>query len=438
MNERRPPYSIDAERGVVGCLLLRIALLSVVLDTGLDVADFYVPRWAAGYAAILALTRRGDAVDVLTVDAELASSQLRPTLEELSAAVAEVPSLGHAATYAKRVAEMGQLRRILAACIEIAESIYGDAAKQDVDAFIEATEAAIMSVCERPWHADGPVLLVDAARSSAEELRGRSARELLGVASGFVDLDRPLGGLRAGQLVVLGSRPSMGKSVLGLNIAEHAAASAGPVLLVSAEMSAVEQGLRSLARGGAPSDRLLGGLLGEADWVRLEDRLDQLAHLPVLIDDTSASLAAIRARARRQKSENGLALLIVDYAQLISPDGRHERREREVAAVTRGLKLLAGELGIPVIAICQLSRAVEYRADKRPLLADLRESGGIEADADVALLLWRPAVYDLSADPGLAEVVIAKHRNGPTGVVTLTWLPSRMQFVDAAPFEERS
>jgi replicative DNA helicase len=162
-----------------------------------------------------------------------------------------------------------------------------------------------------------------------------------------------------------------------------------------------------------------------------------LAALPVLIDDTSTTLAAISGRARRQKAADGLVLLIVDYAQLIAPEGRHDRREREVAAVTRGLKLLAAELNIAVLAVCQLSRQVEYRSDKRPVLADLRESGGIEADADVALLLWRPAMYDLDADPGLAEIVIAKHRNGPTGTVSLTWLPARMRFVDAAPAEAR-
>jgi replicative DNA helicase len=189
-----------------------------------------------------------------------------------------------------------------------------------------------------------------------------------------------------------------------------------------------------LAGGGVASDRILNARLDEIDFSRLETRRDECASLPVLIDDDPATtLLSIRTKARRQASAGGLALVVVDYLQLMTGEERRERRELEVATISRGLKALARELKVPVLAVSQLSRAVEMRADKRPVLADLRESGQVEQDADVVLFLYRDAVYNLDADPGAAEVIIAKQRNGPTGALRLTWLGQRMSFVNAAP-----
>jgi replicative DNA helicase len=217
---------------------------------------------------------------------------------------------------------------------------------------------------------------------------------------------------------------------MGLHAADHV----GPVLLESAEMGRIELGIRALAGGGVGSDRLLSGRLSEVDFQRLALRRDQLAGRPLLIDDSPViTLAAIHARAGDQASQGGLALLIVDYLQLVVSERRRERRELEVAEVSRGLKSLARELSVPVLAVAQLNRAVELRADKRPLLADLRDSGQLEQDADLVLLLHRPSLYDLDADPCAAELIVAKHRNGQTGSVPLVWLGHRMTFANATP-----
>ena len=224
----------------------------------------------------------------------------------------------------------------------------------------------------------------------------------------------------------------MGKSALALDIALTVAETGRPVLFVSAEMGRHEIGTRILARGGVSSERLLSGQLDKLDFERLERRRARMTGVPLHIDDSpGTTLLAIRSKARRLAARDGLGLVVVDYLQLVTGEGRRERRELEVAEVSRGLKALARELAVPVLALAQLNRAVELRTNKRPVLADLRESGQLEQDADVVLLLHRPEMYDLDADPGAAEVIVAKHRNGPTGSVHLAWLSHRMSFANA-------
>ena len=436
MHRRVPPHSTDAECGVLGCLLIRPDLLADVLETGLSAGDFYVPKWAAAFEAVTTLAARGEAVDTVTVADELAGGAhgVAPGGADLVDVIAEVPSPSHAVTYAGRVAAHSRLRRVIAACAEITDAAYGPDAKGDPQGFADLAERTLLAATAAPADHGTPGLLVELLDDAIAELRRRSAGEAVGVPTGLVDLDRLTGGLRPGQLVVLGARPSMGKSALALDIALNVAGMIGPALFVSAEMGSGELANRVLAGGGVPSDRILGARLDEIDFRRLGERRDDLAGVPLLIDDSpGATLASIRARARRQASRGGLSLLAVDYLQLIDAPGRRERREAEVAEISRGLKALARELQVPVLAAAQLNRAVELRADKRPMLADLRESGQLEQDADLVLLLHRPAVYDLAADQGAAELIVAKHRNGPTGMVPLTWLPARMHFVNAAP-----
>lgn len=294
-----------------------------------------------------------------------------------------------------------------------------------------------MSPRPRNRHED-PVLLAKALDEALDELRGRAAGERRGVGTGLVDLDRLLGGLRAGQLDVIGARPSVGKTALAFGIALHVAVHEGPVLFLSAEMSRLELALRTFAGGGVPSERLLAGRLDALDFERLEARRDQLGAVRLMIDDSPGTLSTIEETAARQQANGGLALVGVDYLQLIPTGSTRERRELEVAEVSRGLKMLARNLGVPVVAVAQLNRGLELRGDKRPMLADLRDSGQVEQDADVVILLHRPAVYDLDADPAAAELIVAKHRSGPTGVVHLIWLPQRMRFVDAAPVRSES
>jgi replicative DNA helicase len=281
-------------------------------------------------------------------------------------------------------------------------------------------------------HHDDPRRLSEVIDEALDELRARAAGEQVGVTTGLLDVDRLLGGMRPGQLIVLGARPSVGKSAVAFGIALHVAEHHGRVVLFSAEMSGPELGLRALAGGGVPSERLLNGRLEGHDFERLEGRRDQLAVMPLFVDDDPGTLATLVDTARRQSTSGELAMIAVDYLQLIPVDRHRERRELEVAEVSRGLKALARELGVPVLAVAQLNRGLEFRGDKRPVLADLRDSGQLEQDADVVLLLHRPGLYDLDADPHEAELIIAKHRNGPTGVVPLTWLPTRMRFVNAA------
>ncbi len=440
MNRRLPPHSTDAERSILGTLLARPDVLSDVLALGLTAGDFYSPKWGTAFAAVLALANRGEAIDALTVGDELASGAYGgavPDTADLIAQVADVPSLAHVETYARRVLAAARVRAVLAAAAEMIEAGYGSEARADVDGFCDWAEGMLHAATERPSTGPGPALLSDVLDVAISELRSRSAGERVGVPTGFVDFDRLTGGLRPGQLIVLGARPSMGKSALALDIGLNVARTAGPVLFTSAEMGAIELGARVLAGGGVASDRLLAGRLDDLDFARLEARRAELAGAPLLIDDSpGTTLLAIRARARRQATRGGLVLIVVDYLQLVAGERRGTRREVEVAEISRGLKALARELHVPVLAVAQLNRAVELRADKRPLLADLRESGQLEQDADLVLLLHRPAVYDLDADPGAAELIVAKHRNGPTGVVGLTWLAHRMSFANAAPLGE--
>ena len=432
---RIPPHSTDAERDVLGCILVRPALLADVLDAGLAPEDFYTPKWSATFAAVLHLANRGDGIDSTTVAEALSTGSfgVAPELADLVGLMVAVPSIQHAATYAERVRDHARLRRVLGACAEITEAGYDPSARGDVDGFCDGAEAALLAATGRTDERHAPAELVSVLDESITELRQRTAGERVGVPTGLVDLDRLTGGLRAGQLIVVGARPSMGKSALALGIALHVARSTGPVLVVSAEMGRLELGDRVLAGGGVPSDRILAARLDDVDFARQETRRAELAAVPLLIDDApSPTLAAIRARARRQAAKGGLALVVVDYLQLVGAEGRRDRREQEVAEISRGLKALARELAVPVVAVAQLNRAVELRADKRPMLADLRESGQLEQDADLVAFLHRPAVYDSDSDSGEAELIVAKHRNGPTGVVRLVWLPGRMTFVNAA------
>lgn len=433
---RPDSHRAQVERALVGCLMARPDLLADVRDTGIAVADFRTPKWAAVFAAVVDLDHRGEAVDPVTVSAALGDGPQRPLSPELHQAaqsVAGQASSAHTATCARLIVEAARLRRVGAACAEIAAAAADPEASRDHDAFCDWVESTLLAATARHRPGDGPGLLAEAVDDALDELQARSDGRLPGVAVGLADLDRITGGFRPGQLVVVGARPGAGKSALAFGVALHAAQTVGPALVVSVEMSRTELGIRALAGGGVASDRLLSGRLNPADFSRLDARRDQLAGIPMLIDDTpGTTLTTIRARARRQAAGGGLSLVVVDYVQLVASEGRRERRELEVAEVSRGLKALARELHVPVVAVAQLNRAVEQRAEKRPVLADLRDSGQLEQDADLVLLLHRPPLYDLGADPGVAEVIVAKHRNGPTDTIPLVWLGHRMTFVDAA------
>jgi len=437
MNQRVPPHSIESERSLIGALLLRPSLLVEALDFGVRPEHFYSTKWGAAFGAIIDLANRGDAIDTVTVNTALqATSGPRPDADALLGACNEIPSVAHLPTYARQVVDCARLRAILAAAVEITDAAYGPEAQQDPDAFSDWCETHLLAATARTGDLSSLPPLDEVLDETITQLLNRASGVPLGLPTGFVELDRQLGSMRAGQLIVLGARPSMGKSALALDIALKVAETGRPVLFVSAEMGRHEIGTRILARGGVSSERLLSGQLDKLDFERVERHRARLTGVPLHIDDSpNTTLLAIRSKARRLAARDGLGLVVVDYLQLVTGEGRRERRELEVAEVSRGLKALARELAVPVLALAQLNRAVELRSNKRPVLADLRESGQLEQDADVVLLLHRAEMYDLDADPGAAEVIVAKHRNGPTGSVHLVWLSHRMSFADAAGAE---
>ena len=322
---RVPPHDADAERDIVGALLLRPDLLADVQDAGLVAGAFFSPKWGSAFAAIAGLARRGAAIDRHTVATAL-DTAAGPDPAEIVDAMADLPSPANVVTYARTVAGCAHLRRIIRACSEIVEAAYGPEAREDPGAFADWAEQAVFEATAESGNREAPALLVEAVADALDELRARASGELRGMPTGLADLDGMTGGLRPGQLIVVGARPSVGKSALVFGMAQRAAEQVGPALVFSAEMGRVELGTRALAGGGVASGRLLSGQLDPVDFKRLEARQAQLAAIPLLIDDAPGiTIGAIRTRVRRQASRGGLALIVVDYVQLVGADSRKER-----------------------------------------------------------------------------------------------------------------
>ena len=434
MNQRKPPYSPQAEKAIIGLLLVRSDALNEALGAGLSAGEFNTPKWGHAFDAICTLAARGEAVDAVTVGEALGAKGIAsPTVGDLIEATTDrAMSLEHVRSYAARVHELAQLRRVLTAAAEITERAYAPETKEDVPGFLDWSEQTLMGATERHTDHVGPVPLAQVLDATLAELRARADGQKQGLLTGFSDLDAKTGGLRPGQLVVLAARPSIGKSALALDIALNVAQKGLPVLVFSLEMSRQEWGERVLAHGGVSSERVLTGRLDSLSFETLDGFRERVGGAPLYLDDDgAATLLAIRAKARRMAAKGGLALLVVDYLQLVNAEHK-ERRELAVASISRGLKQLAGELHVPVLAVAQVNRAVEQRADKRPTLADLRESGSLEQDADVVLFIYREEQYEPEDTPidrrGMAEIIVAKHRNGPTGSVHLVFLNQYARF----------
>ncbi len=425
-----PVYDADIEDAVIGGLLVARASLDEVLAAGLVPEDFYVPSHANAFAAICSLALRGEPVDNLTVAGELrALGPAGPSAADLVASMTNAPVASHLPSYARRIRGLAQLRGLVAAGRELVE--LGMKPASDVEAVLGEAERIVLEATGTGREDAGSSLAVEMVDALLGELRARGAGTApLPVSTGSVDLDRQLhGGFRAGQLVVLGARPSMGKTALVLGMAVAAAQRDVPTLYCSLEMSRAEVAERFLAMEGVSTDVQAAGL-PERDRARAQQAREKLRTWPLRVDDdAAATVLTVRSRARRMASRQGLGLVIVDYLQLMS-HRETENRQTQVAEISRELKRLARELSVPVVAVSQLSRNLEAREDKVPRLADLRESGQLEQDADAVLFLHRPVVYDEGADPGEAHVLVAKHRNGPTGLVRLVWLPKRMRFAD--------
>jgi len=423
---------------VLGAMLLsRDAIAAAMEICGPE--DFYKTSHGYIFEAVTSLFSRGEPADWVTVTEELRRRELLEAIGDPSVFVslqANTPSIGNAEYYARIVEELALLRRLVAVAGEITE--LGYSVPEDVSGVLDRAESLVFGVAQRRV-VDTMTPLRDLLGQSLDHLEQLFSRgeAVTGLATGYTDLDEQLAGLQPSNLIVVGARPAMGKTSFALGMVAHAGVKMGqPVLLFSLEMSHLELTQRLLcSEARVDATRMRTGKLREADWPKIGHAISRMSEAPIFIDDNpNLTVMDIRARARRLKSREGLGLVVVDYLQLMT--GRHgaENRQVEVSEISRGLKILARELEVPVVALSQLSRGLEMRQDKRPMLADLRESGSIEQDADVVLFLYRDELYnpESSESQGTAEVIVAKHRNGPTGVTRLAFIGHHARFDNMA------
>jgi len=441
---RVPPHSIEAEQSVLGGLLLDNLAWDRAADL-LGESDFYRHEHRQIYTAIASLVGANKPADVVTVHERLQSVGTAADcggLVYLNALAQSVPSAANIRRYAEIVRERAVLRKLIGASDEIATQAFNPQGKP-VAQILDEAETRIFQIGEEGARTRqgfiGMDKLVVELIDRVTELHENGAEEVTGVRTGFYDLDRYTAGLQKGDLVVLAARPSMGKTAFALNIAEHVAVREElPVLVFSMEMGASQLAVRMVGSlGRIDQQHLRTGALKDDEWTRLTEAVDQLGKVSLYIDETPAlNPAELRARARRMARQFGgtLGLIVVDYLQLMSgSSGSDENRATELGEISRGLKALAKELQCPVMALSQLNRSVETRNDKRPLMSDLRESGAIEQDADVIMFIYRDDYYNKdSKEPGVAEIIIAKQRNGPVGTLKLTFMKPLTRFDNLA------
>jgi replicative DNA helicase len=431
---RVPPHNLVAEESLLGAMLLSSDAISIGTEL-LSAEDFYKPAHGQIFGAIARLYETGQPADAVTVADELDRAGLTSMGADPAALVAlqaNTPSSANAQHYALIVQELAVLRRMIGASGEISDLAYS--APDDVNGVIDTAEQLILDVRERRT-SESVQPLSALLHESVDWIEERGKGNITGTATGYTDLDNLLLGLQPSSLTIVGARPSMGKTSFGLGLLTYVGAVLQrPALLFSLEMSHLELTQRLLAsEARVNSQKMRTGQLGDADWQKVTRALTRLGRAQVYIDDNPhLTVMDVRARARRLKKLHGdLGVVVVDYLQLMSSRSRAENRQVEVAEMSRGLKILARELKCPVVALSQLSRGLEQRADKRPMLSDLRESGSLEQDADVVLFLYREEAYDSDAPVekrGLAEVLVSKHRNGPTGHVNLAFLSEFARF----------
>jgi replicative DNA helicase len=433
---RIPPHDLDAEESLLGAMLLSSDAVAVAVET-CTASDFYKPAHGLIFAAIVSLFEAGEPVDAVTVADELRRRGALDQIGDLTVLVslqANTPSLANAGHYARIVEEHALLRRLIGVAGELAE--LGYSVPDDVTATVDEAERMVFDLAERRTADSVEALrnLIGPSLDRIEELSHRSSR-ITGVATGYHEVDEILAGLQPASLTIVGARPAMGKTSFALGVLAHVGTVLRrPALLFSLEMGHLELTQRLLAsEARVDSQRMRTGHLHDTDWAKVGTAVSRLSESTIFIDENPhLTVMDIRARARRlKKSEGDLGLVVVDYLQLMTGRGRAENRQVEVAEISRGLKILARELGCPVMALSQLSRNLEARQDKRPMLSDLRESGSLEQDADVVLFIYREELYDPDTPidrRGLAEIIVAKHRNGPTGSANLVFLGQYARF----------
>jgi len=433
---RTPPHSVEAEQAVLGGLMLDANAWDAVADI-VTATDFYRRDHRLVFEAIAEVAESRGSCDAVTVSEHL---ERKGRLEEigglayLGTIARDTPSAANVRAYAEIVRERSILRQLVTAGGEIAAAALDSRGRSAID-LVDEAERRVFEIAERGSHSrSGFIAVKDVLPQTIDrlDLLHQTPGEIRGVPTGFTQLDRKTTGLQAGDLVVIAGRPSMGKTTLAVNIAENAAIAKGvPSAIFSMEMSAEQLTLRLISSlGRVNQSHLRTGNFSEEDWTRIQGAMAQLSVAPLYVDETPAlTPTEVRARARRLKREKGLGLIVVDYLQLMQVPGTKENRATEISEISRSLKALAKELQVPVVALSQLNRAVEQRTDKRPVMSDLRESGAIEQDSDLILLIYREEVYDANTTRrGIADIIIAKQRNGPIGEVQLTFLGEYTRF----------
>jgi len=438
-----PPHAQEAEKLILGALMSEPTCFEQV-DEILKPQDFYLPQHAKLYEIIQSLARHNRPFDAATLVESLSQDQRIESVggeSYLYHCLQSVPSIINLVAYANIVREKSVLRQLIASCQEIAGFAYHPSDGESWEKILDKAEQRIFSIGDQRMTNDQmPEALVDVLARTTEriDLLHESKGTITGLPTGFNDLDKMTSGLQPGDLVIVAGRPSMGKTVFGINIAEHAAIKTKkPVVIFSLEMPSEMIVMRMLSSlGRINQQRLRTGQLQEDDWSRLTSAISMLADVPIFIDDQPGlSPHDIKSRLRRIAKQHGeIGLVLVDYLQLMQVPEAKDNRTNEISIISRSLKLIAKELSTPVIALSQLNRGLEQRQDKRPVMSDLRESGAIEQDADLIAFIYRDEVYnEHSPDQGVAEIIIGKQRNGPIGKVRLTFLGEYVRFENHTP-----
>ena len=440
-----PPHDIEAEQAILGSMLTdKDAVINAIEVLRED--SFYREDNRAIYAAILGLYAKSEPIDIITVKAELIENgnfERIGGLEYLASLPEKVPTTANVDKYIKIVDEKSMLRNLINSANEMVALGFNET--EDVDQIMDMAEKKIFDLSQKK-NSKGYTQLKDVLVESfakLEELYNQKGR-ISGISTGFADLDLRTSGLHNSDLIIVAARPAMGKSAFAINIATNVAVqSKKPVAIFNLEMSKDQVGNRILcSEAMVDNNKIRTGQVEDDDWVKLASTLGRLSEAPIYIDDTAGiSIMEIRAKCRKLKMERDIGLVVIDYLQFIQGSGtKNSSREQEISEISRSLKILAKELNIPVIALSQLSRSVEKRDDKRPMLSDLRESGAIEQDADIVIFLYRDDYYNEDSEKkNIAEVILAKHRGGSTGTVDLAWLPSYTKFANLEKryFEEQ-
>lgn len=430
-----PPHSLEAEQSVIGSMIMDKDAI-ITASEMLSDEDFYNHQYAILFDAMISLFNEGKPVDLITLQNKLKENDIPQeaiSLEFIRDIIAAVPTSANVKYYASIVAEKATLRRLIKVTESITNECYMD--KEKVETILEQTEKKVFDIIQNKGSGEF-VSIKDIVIKSLESIESaaKSKGSVTGIPTGFYDLDYKTAGLQPSDLILVAARPSMGKTAFVLNIAEYVAVKSGVTTAIfSLEMSKDQLVKRIISMNSkVDSQAIRSGDLKDEDWVKLVESARMIGNSGLIIDDTPGiSISELRSKCRKFKLENNLGLVIIDYLQLMSGSKKSESRQQEISDISRGLKALAREINAPVIALSQLSRAVEQRPDKRPMLSDLRESGAIEQDADVVMFIYRDDYYNRdSEEAGVSEIIIGKQRNGPTGTVKLAWLSQFTKFAN--------